>query len=72
MRFLTTQSTILEAPAREHSRKPDAFYDLVDSLCVGRKLDFFSREKRPGWSQFGNDVDKFGVVRQFEIGCCPK
>ncbi len=57
---LTNQSTVLEAPTRGHSRKPDAFYALVDSLCVGRKLDYFSREKRPGWEQFGNDVAKFG------------
>jgi N6-adenosine-specific RNA methylase IME4/ParB-like chromosome segregation protein Spo0J len=59
---LTSQSTILEAQAREHSRKPDAFYHLVDSLCVGRKLDCYSREKRPGWEQSGNDVAKFGDV----------
>ena len=57
---LTNQTTLLEAPSRGHSRKPDEFYDLVDSLCVGRKLDYFSREKRPGWEQFGNDPEKFG------------
>ena len=57
---LTNQTTIIDAPMREHSRKPDAFYALVDSLCVGRKLDYFSREKRPGWEQFGNEPAKFG------------
>ena len=59
---LTNQSTVLEAPTRGHSRKPDAFYALVDSLCVGRKLDYFSREKRSGWEQFGNEPSKFGDV----------
>ena len=59
---LTNQNTWLEAPAGPYSRKPDAFYTLVDSLCVGRKLDYFSREKRLGWEQFGNDVAKFGNV----------
>jgi N6-adenosine-specific RNA methylase IME4 len=59
-RSLTNQSTVLEAPAREHSRKPDEFYELVDGLCVGRKLDYFSRECRSGWEQFGNDPAKFG------------
>ena len=44
---------------REHSRKPDEFYEMVDVLCIGRKLDFFSREPRPGWAQFGNDTAKF-------------
>jgi N6-adenosine-specific RNA methylase IME4/ParB-like chromosome segregation protein Spo0J len=32
---LTTQSTLLVAPAREHSRKPDEFYALIASLCPG-------------------------------------
>ena len=57
---LTNQTTIIDAPMREHSRKPDEFYALVDSLCVGRKLDYFSREKRPGWAQYGNETAKFG------------
>lgn len=50
---------IISEPRREHSRKPDGFYELVDSLCVGRKLDFFSREHREGWDSYGNDTDKF-------------
>ncbi len=57
---LTNQTTVLVAPALGHSRKPTEFYELVDSLCVGRKLDYFSREKRPGWEQFGNEPAKFG------------
>ena len=56
---LTNQSTVLEAPAREHSRKPDEFYKLVETLCLGRRLDYFSREKRPGWEQFGSEPEKF-------------
>ncbi len=31
----------------------------VDSLCIGRKLDIFSREARPGCEQFGNEPGKF-------------
>ncbi len=57
---LRKQTTLLKALARGHSRKPDEFYALVDSLCVGRKLDYFSREKRPGWAQYGNETAKFG------------
>ena len=56
---LTNQSTLLEAPAREHSRKPDEFYKMVETLCVGHRLDYFSREKRPGWAQFGSEPEKF-------------
>lgn len=50
---------IIREPRREHSRKPDAFYELVDNLCVGDKLDFFSREHREGWCSYGNDTEKF-------------
>jgi MT-A70 len=45
---LTNQTTVIASPMREHSRKPDEFYAMVDSLCVGRKLDYFSREPREG------------------------
>lgn len=57
---LTNQTTIINGPLREHSRKPEEFYEMVDSLCIGRKLDYFSREARPGWDVFGNDIKKFG------------
>ena len=50
---------IIREPRREHSRKPDAFYELVNSLCVGDKLDYFSREHREGWCSYGNDTEKF-------------
>jgi len=56
---LTNQSTVIHGPLREHSRKPDEFYALVDSLCHGRKLDMFSRQKREGWEQGGDECDKF-------------
>jgi N6-adenosine-specific RNA methylase IME4 len=59
---LSNQTTIVHGPLREHSRKPDEFYDMVDSLCVGRKIDWFSRETRTGWVQFGNDEGKFNAV----------
>jgi len=50
---------IITEPRREHSRKPEMFYAMVDDITVGRKLDYFSREARQGWDTFGNDVNKF-------------
>ena len=55
----TTERDIITEARREHSRKPDAFFDMVDKICVGRKLEYFSREVREGWSVFGNDTEKF-------------
>ncbi len=57
---LTNQTTVLEANMWEHNRKPDVFYLMVESLCLGRKPDIFSRETRPGSEHFGNDPGKFG------------
>ncbi len=47
------------AKIREHSRKPDEFYDLVRQASPAPRLDLFSREKREGFSQSGNEPEKF-------------
>ena len=46
---------------REHSRKPDAFYDMIRRVTGGSRIDVFSREKRDGFAQYGNEIDKFDV-----------
>ena len=48
--------TVLFADRTSHSAKPDAFYELVDKICVGQKLDYFSRKQREGWACYGNEV----------------
>lgn len=53
---LTNQTTVLEAPVREHSRKPEEFYALVESLCPGSKVEMFSREDREGWERWGSET----------------
>jgi N6-adenosine-specific RNA methylase IME4 len=55
----TRYNEIINESRREHSRKPDGFFDLVNEICTGRKLEYFSREARPGWDIFGNDTNKF-------------
>jgi len=44
---------------REHSRKPEEFYELVEATCPGSKLELFAREKRPGWEAWGAETDRF-------------
>jgi N6-adenosine-specific RNA methylase IME4/anti-sigma28 factor (negative regulator of flagellin synthesis) len=55
----TTWRDIIREPRREHSRKPDTFYEMVESITVGRRLEYFSREQRNGWTTYGNDTEKF-------------
>jgi N6-adenosine-specific RNA methylase IME4 len=47
------------APRREHSRKPDEFYEIVGLVTKGSRIDVFSREQREGFAQYGNEVAKF-------------
>lgn len=44
---------------REHSRKPDEFYELVRQASPEPRLDFFSREARDGFDQLGDEIDAF-------------
>jgi N6-adenosine-specific RNA methylase IME4/ParB-like chromosome segregation protein Spo0J len=53
---LKNQTTALEATAGRHSEKPQAFYDLVESLCPGSKLEMFARTQRKGWQFHGSDM----------------
>jgi N6-adenosine-specific RNA methylase IME4 len=32
---------------------------MVEEITLGRRLEYFSREKRKGWEVFGNDINKF-------------
>lgn len=59
--FIDTKafSTCFQAPRREHSRKPDEFYDLVKRVTDGPRIDVFSREARDGFEQYGNETSKF-------------
>lgn len=56
---LHNESTLLEAAVREHSRKPDEFYELVERMCPGGKLEMFAREPRSGWSCWGAEPELF-------------
>jgi N6-adenosine-specific RNA methylase IME4/DNA-binding XRE family transcriptional regulator len=59
---LTKQTTVFRGAMREHSRKPDEFFELVESLCAGsRRYDWFAREARDGWLVGGNDPGKFAA-----------
>lgn len=60
---LTNQTTIIREKRREHSRKPDAFYQLVEALCPGSKLEMFSRTPRDGWAAWGAETEKFDAAQ---------
>ena len=55
----TTYRDIIIEARREHSRKPDSFFEMIEKITMGNRLEYFSREKREGWKVFGNDINKF-------------
>ncbi len=55
---LTNQSTLLQAPVRAHSQKPDEFYELVEKLCPApRYAELFARQSRPNWDGHGDEAE---------------
>jgi N6-adenosine-specific RNA methylase IME4 len=53
-----TQVNLLATRKREHSRKPDEFYDIVEACSPGPYLEMFARGIRPGWAVWGNQADE--------------
>lgn len=49
----------IHSPVREHSRKPEDQYRRLERLCAGPRLELFARQRRPGWDQWGDQVDLF-------------
>lgn len=52
----------IRAASREHSRKPDEQYDRIETMFDGPYIELFARQRRKGWTAWGNQVDKFGEV----------
>lgn len=51
-----TQVNILMSRKREHSRKPDEIYDIIESCSPGPYLELFARNKRESWTQWGDEL----------------
>jgi N6-adenosine-specific RNA methylase IME4 len=50
-----SQVNMIETRKREHSRKPDEQYDLIESCSPGAYLELFARHSRPGWTVWGDE-----------------
>jgi N6-adenosine-specific RNA methylase IME4 len=51
------QVNFLATRKREHSRKPDEMYDIIESCSPGPYLELFARGARPEWSVWGNEAN---------------
>ena len=53
-----SQVNVLSTRKREHSRKPDEMYEIIEACSPGPYVELFARFPRSGWQQWGNeDVD---------------
>ena len=50
---------LLISQRREHSRKPDEIYNLIERLCGGPYLELFSRKAVKGWDSWGKEKNIF-------------
>ena len=49
--------SVISASRREHSRKPDEAYALIERMYPDLpKIELFARQARPGWAAWGNEV----------------
>src|SRR5688572_32665397 len=51
-----SQVIYMSSRKREHSRKPDEQYELIESCSKGPYLELFARGERPNWTVWGNQA----------------
>ncbi|MDO4607000.1 MAG: MT-A70 family methyltransferase [Bowdeniella nasicola] len=67
-----SQVNMIETRKREHSRKPDEQYPLIEACSPGPYLEMFARQAMPGWTvwgdESGDDVTPRGKVHKGYAG----
>jgi N6-adenosine-specific RNA methylase IME4 len=53
------QVNLIAERKREHSRKPDQLYDVIEACSPGPRLELFARTERAGWHQWGNELGSY-------------
>ena len=56
----SSEANLIDGLAREHSRKPDEAYALIERVLPDKRYaDVFSRQSRLGWANWGYEATKF-------------
>lgn len=53
------QVNVIKTRKREHSRKPDELYEIIESCSSGPFLELFARGPREGWMVWGNQAEHY-------------
>ena len=54
-----SQENIISSRKREHSRKPDEQYELIEKCSWGPFIELFARGPKEGWFTWGNQADEY-------------
>lgn len=52
------QVNIIKTRKREHSRKPDELYDIIEGCSPGPYLELFARYQWPNWHAWGDELPR--------------
>jgi N6-adenosine-specific RNA methylase IME4 len=61
------QVNFIATRKREHSRKPDELYNIIERCSPGPYLELFARHRRKGWDQWGDEIDDNIVQMVFSL-----
>lgn len=53
------QENIIISQKREHSRKPDELYDIIEGCSPAPYVELFARNPRKNWTNWGDQIEKF-------------
>lgn len=53
------QENIIVSQKREHSRKPDELYEIIEDCSPGPYLELFARNPRKNWTTWGDQLERF-------------
>lgn len=54
-----SQVNYVSSRKREHSRKPDEIFPIIEACSPGPYLEMFARGARPRWSSWGNQAEEY-------------
>jgi N6-adenosine-specific RNA methylase IME4 len=57
------QVNMIVTRKEEHSRKPEAAYEIIEACSPGPFVELFARQRRDGWESWGDQVDTYAQTR---------
>jgi len=55
--FRDMERTCYHEKRGKHSKKPEHFYETIERVTNGNRIELFARQKREGWDVWGNEVE---------------